>query len=123
MHDRYVFMQNAFLAAQHFGSARGLLGKFFDFRLVLTLFLKGHVEATLAICFILRNHNFCVFFRNIDFCDTSNVLMRLFIFTNCKYTNRCQQMLNISNVFMCFLNAPRNPCQALPPPYGPGEGP
>ena len=58
MHDRHVFMQNAFLVAQHFGSSRGLLGKKNDFIVVLKLFLKGHVEATLAICFILRNHDF-----------------------------------------------------------------
>ena len=41
MHDRHVFMQNAFLVAQHFGSSRGLLGKMFDFILVLKLFLKA----------------------------------------------------------------------------------
>ena len=58
MHDRHVVMQNAFLVAQHFGSSRGLLGKIFDFILVLNLFLKDHVEATLAICFILLNHVF-----------------------------------------------------------------
>ena len=49
MHDRYVFMQNAFLVAQHFGSSRGLWGKMFDFLVVLKLFLNGHVEAILAI--------------------------------------------------------------------------
>ena len=58
MHDRHVFMQNAFLVAQHFGSSRGLLGKIVDFILVLTLFLKGNVEARLAIGFILRNLDF-----------------------------------------------------------------
>ena len=58
MHDRYVFMQHAFLVAQHFGSSRGLLGKMFDFLLVLKLFLNGHVEAILAIGLILRNHDF-----------------------------------------------------------------
>ena len=58
MHDRHVFMQNAFLVAQHFGSYRGLLGRMIDFILVLKLFLKGNVEATLAIGFILRNHDF-----------------------------------------------------------------
>ena len=51
-------MQNAFLAAQHFGSFRGLLGIFFDFILVLKLFLNGHVEAILAIGLILRNLDF-----------------------------------------------------------------
>ena len=58
MHDRHVFMQNAFLAAQHFGQSKGLLGKMFDFILVLKVFLKGNVEATLAIGFILRNLDF-----------------------------------------------------------------
>ena len=58
MHDRHVFMQNAFLVAQHFGSSRGLLGKRIDFVLVLKLFLNGHVEAILAIGLILRNHDF-----------------------------------------------------------------
>ena len=58
MHDRYVFMQNAFLAAQHFGSSRGLFGKMFDFILVLKLFSKGNVEARLAIGLLLRNHDF-----------------------------------------------------------------
>ena len=58
MHDRHVFMQNAFLVAQHFGSSRGLLGNMFDFIVVLKLFLNGHVEATLAIGFILQNHDF-----------------------------------------------------------------
>ena len=67
MHDRHVFMQNAFLVAQHFGSFRGLLGKMFDFILVLKLFLKGHVEVTLAICFILRNHDFSLFFATSIF--------------------------------------------------------
>ena len=58
MHDRHVFMQNAFLVAQHFGSSRGLLGKMFDFMLVLKLFLEGHVEARLAIGLLLRNLDF-----------------------------------------------------------------
>ena len=58
MHDRHVFMQNAFLVAQHFGPSRGLLGKMFDFILVLKLFLNGHVEAILAIGLILRNLDF-----------------------------------------------------------------
>ena len=58
MHDRHDFMQNAFLAAQHFGPSRGLLGKMFDFILVLKLFLKGNVEATLAIGLLLRNLDF-----------------------------------------------------------------
>ena len=68
-------MQNAFLAAQHFWSSRDLLGKMFDFILVLKLFLNGHVEATLAIGLILRNLDFLLF-HNIDFCDTSSVLAR-----------------------------------------------
>ena len=55
MHDRHVFMQNAFLVAQHFGSSRGLSGKMFDFIVVLKLFLKGNVEAILAIGLVLRN--------------------------------------------------------------------
>ena len=55
MHDRHVFMQHAFLVAQHFGSYRNLLGRMFDFLLVLKLFLNGHVEAILAVGFILRN--------------------------------------------------------------------
>ena len=58
MHDRHVFMQNAFLVAQHFGSFRGLLGKMIDFLLVLKLFLNGNVEAILAIGLILRNLDF-----------------------------------------------------------------
>ena len=58
MHDRHVFMQNAFLVAQHFGSSRGLLGKMFDFILVLKLLLNGHVQATWAIGLILRNLDF-----------------------------------------------------------------
>ena len=58
MHDRHVFMQNAFLVAQHFGSSRGLLGNMFDFLLVLKLFLNSHVEAILAIGLILRIHDF-----------------------------------------------------------------
>ena len=48
MHDGHVFMQNAFLVAQHFGSSRCLLGKMFDFRVVLKLFLEGHVEANIS---------------------------------------------------------------------------
>ena len=67
MHDGHVFMQNAFLVAQHFGPSRGPLGKMFDFILVLKVFLKGHVEATLAICFILRNHDFSSFFATSIF--------------------------------------------------------
>ena len=58
MHDRHVFMQNAFLVAQHFGPSRGLVGKMIDFLLVLKLFLNGHVEAILAIGLILRNLDF-----------------------------------------------------------------
>ena len=58
MHDRHVFMQNAFLVAQHFGSFRGLFGKMIDFVLILKLFLNGHVQAILAIGLILRNLDF-----------------------------------------------------------------
>ena len=64
MHDRHVFMQNAFLVAQHFGSSRGLLGKMLDFLLVLKVFLNGHVEAILAIGLILRILIFRVFSRH-----------------------------------------------------------
>ena len=58
MHVKQFVMQNYFLAAQHFGSVRSLLGKSIDFTLVLNLFLKSHVEAILAIGLILRNLDF-----------------------------------------------------------------
>ena len=67
MHDGQVFMPNAFLVAQHFGSSRGLLGKMFDFILVLKLFLKGNVEARLAIGLLLRNNDFFLFFATSIF--------------------------------------------------------
>ena len=60
-------MQIAFLVAQHFGSSRGLLGKMFDFLLVVKLFLNGHVEAILAIGLILRNLDFSLFFATSIF--------------------------------------------------------
>ena len=67
MHARHVFLQNAFLVAQHFGSSRGLLGKMFDFVMVLELFSKGDVEARLAIGLLLRNHYFSLFFATSTF--------------------------------------------------------
>ena len=57
-------------------SIGGLLGIIVDFILVLLLFLKGHVEATLTIRSYECESSFFATFLNVDFCDTSSVLAR-----------------------------------------------
>ena len=67
MHVRQFLMQNAFVNALHLRALGGLICKICNIILVLKLFLKGHVEARLAIGLLLRNHAFSVFFATSIF--------------------------------------------------------
>ena len=76
---------------------------------VLQAFLRVRIDAMLVLRVDECYNAFSVIFEKSIFATPLLLFFMSLIMANCKIINRCYLIFNISEVFVRFVNAPRNP--------------